>query len=75
MATTLLRVDGMSCDHCVRSITSALEKLSGVTGVDVSLEKKQARIEHADGRPPLETMIAAVEEEGYSVARDQGATR
>jgi copper chaperone len=73
MATTLLRVDGMSCDHCVRSITSALEKLSGVTRADVSLEKRQARIEHADGQPSLDKMISVIEEEGYSAVREQGA--
>jgi copper chaperone len=34
-----LEVKGMSCGHCVASVTDALNKLPGLTDVQVSLEK------------------------------------
>lgn len=35
-------IGGMSCQHCVASVTNALSSMPGVVGVDVSLEKGQA---------------------------------
>ena len=35
--TATYRVTGMTCDHCVRAVTSEVSKLDGVTGVDVDL--------------------------------------
>jgi len=37
-----ITVEGMSCQHCVNAVTKALESIPGITGVHVSLEKKQA---------------------------------
>jgi len=38
-------VKGMSCNHCVASVTKALEAVPGVVNVAVSLEKAQATFE------------------------------
>ena len=35
MATTVLRVGGMTCNHCVMAVTKALEGVPGVTGAKV----------------------------------------
>ena len=37
-----IRVKGMSCQHCVASVTKALSEIEGVTDVQVSLEKGEA---------------------------------
>ena len=39
---TTIKVQGMSCQHCVASVTKALSDLDGVTDVRVSLEKGEA---------------------------------
>ena len=39
---TIIKVKGMSCQHCVASVTKALSDLDGVTDVQVSLEKGEA---------------------------------
>jgi copper chaperone len=69
MPTTTLLIDGMSCDHCVQSISAALEQLPGVEKAEVSLERHEAVVEHASGTPPLEAMVKAVEDEGYGASR------
>ena len=67
MAQTIqLKVTGMTCDHCVRSVTGALSGVPGVKAVEVSLEKNAAKV---DGESiDTKALIAAVEEEGYEAA-------
>ena len=39
---TIIKVKGMSCQHCVASVTKALSEIDGVNDVQVSLEKGEA---------------------------------
>ncbi|MCL4455449.1 MAG: heavy-metal-associated domain-containing protein [Deinococcus sp.] len=58
-----LRVEGMSCGHCVSAVRKALEKVPGVEKVvEVSLERGEAIVE---GAPKPEELVVAVQEEGY----------
>ena len=63
---TELTIEGMSCEHCVKHVSEALEALNGVTSVKVSLEGKNAVILH-DGAINFEIFKAAVTEAGYEV--------
>jgi copper ion binding protein len=64
---TTLSIKGMSCDHCVHHVTTALKEVSGVSAALVSLEQNSAEVEHADS-VSLASLKAAVEEAGYEVA-------
>ena len=66
MKTTTLKVDGMMCMHCVAHVKKALETIDGVTGAEVSLEKKNAVV-YSDVTIDPETLKKAVEEAGYSI--------
>ncbi|MDR3146569.1 MAG: cation transporter [Treponema sp.] len=63
---TTLKIDGMSCDHCVRHVKDALEGIGGVKSAKVSLKTNSAEVNHADG-VSLDTMKAAVVDAGYEV--------
>ncbi|HVT43255.1 MAG TPA: heavy-metal-associated domain-containing protein [Thermoanaerobaculia bacterium] len=65
MATTTLRIDGMSCDHCVRALTAVLKQTRGVTSTEISLERGTAVIEHAT-EVSTNDFVRAIEEEGYT---------
>lgn len=39
---TTIKVKGMSCQHCVASVTKALSEIAGISDVQVSLEKGEA---------------------------------
>lgn len=69
MSTTTFRVDGMTCGHCVRSVTEELTALPGVTGVDVELVAGGSSPVTVTSDAPLETtaVAAAVAEAGYAV--------
>lgn len=69
MSTTTFRVDGMTCGHCVRSVTEELSALPGVTGVDVDLVAGGASPVTVTSEAPLDSaaVAAAVVEAGYAV--------
>ncbi|MDR2071795.1 MAG: cation transporter [Treponema sp.] len=61
---TTLKIGGMSCEHCVKHVTEALESVKEVKSAKVSLKKGEAVVKHDDGAS-LEAMKAAVVEAGY----------
>lgn len=69
MATIDYTVSGMSCGHCVSSVTEEVSAVDGVSEVVVDLESGRMSVTSA-GELPLETIAAAVDEAGgYTVAR------
>jgi copper ion binding protein len=64
---TVLRVSGMSCEHCVEHVRKALAEIAGVERVEVSLSGQTASVEHGGG-VALEALKAAVVEAGYETA-------
>ncbi|MEJ5375480.1 MAG: heavy-metal-associated domain-containing protein [bacterium] len=62
----IIKISGMSCQHCVASVKKALEQLGGVSRVEVDLERAQARLLLEEG-VSLEQVEKAVEEAGYRV--------
>lgn len=64
MDTTRLRVEGMSCGHCVHAVTAALEAVPGVRTARVELDTGRAEVEHEGAE--TEALVAAVMDEGYS---------
>lgn len=67
MPTTAHTIDGMTCEHCVRSVRAELSKLPGVTEVDIDLASGQVVVtsEHALDESAF---AAAIEEAGYEVS-------
>ena len=64
MAQTLeLNITGMTCEHCVKSVTNALKEVPGVADARVNLETNSAVVEGENF--DTKALIAAVEEEGY----------
>ncbi len=68
MATTgTYTVTGMTCGHCVRSVTEEVGRVEGVTSVDVDLASGRVTVE-SDGPVDDAAVRAAVDEAGYSVS-------
>ncbi len=66
MSTMLLKVDGMSCGHCVNRIDQALKGVPGVESVQVVLDAGQASVTGENLDPAA--LVKAVEEAGYKAA-------
>lgn len=67
MSEQTYTVTGMTCDHCVRSVTQELEKLAGVTAVDVELSSGRVTV-RSDSELDASAVAAAVDEAGYEIA-------
>jgi Cu+-exporting ATPase len=61
-------IEGMSCMHCVKHVTDALNGISGVTDVSVNLESKMATFNALDNVKD-ETLKTTIEEAGYKVIK------
>jgi len=58
-------VQGMSCGHCVRAVTQAVQQLDPQARVTVQLEQGKVEV---DSTQPREAIAKAIAEEGYQVA-------
>jgi copper chaperone len=63
---TILKVKGMSCQHCVMSVTKALNQLEGIQNVQVDLQKGEVRFDNTKALA-LNRIEKAIEEAGYQV--------
>ncbi|MCO1603978.1 CopZ family metallochaperone [Desulfosporosinus nitroreducens] len=64
MSQTVLKIEGMTCNHCKMRAEKALEGVSGVESVKVDLSSKEAVI---TGNAERANLVKAVVDAGYSV--------
>jgi copper chaperone len=59
-----LQVEGMSCGHCVDTVTKSVQAVDAAAKVEVDLGKQQVRI---DSGAKLDDIKSAITEAGYPV--------
>ena len=72
MSKKTLKIEGMMCEGCVKSVKEALEKIPGITNVDVNLKKGTAVVQ---GDADDETLIKAVVDAGFRGSIKHGLFR
>ena len=60
-----IKIDGMSCQHCVKTVTDAMVDLDGVSQVKVNLKKGEAKIKFEKDRLDLEQLKTAIVAAGF----------
>jgi copper chaperone len=65
MATAKLKVRGMTCGHCVKAVTEALQSQAGVVRADVDLAAGRAVVEYDESRITPRQLASVVADEGY----------
>ena len=63
--TVTLNVPGMTCPACPITIKKALNKVQGVSKVDVNYEKKHAVVTFDDAKTDTKTLVKATTDAGY----------
>lgn len=63
----VLKVEGMSCGHCVNSIESSVGELKGVSSVKVDLSGNEVTVEF-ENEATLNQIKETIEDQGYEVA-------
>ncbi len=67
MAEATIKIEGMSCEHCVMRVRKAFETLDGIASLDVKIGS--ARVTYDESRVKREDLEAAVEAAGYNVGK------
>ena len=65
--TTVIKVEGMSCQHCVNSINKAIGELKGVDKVAVDLKAKTVSVDYNQEQLELDQIKEVIEDQGYEV--------
>jgi copper chaperone len=65
--SSVLKVKGMSCQHCVISVTKALNQLDGIKNVQVDLAKGEVRFDNTKSITS-DQIQKAITNAGYEVA-------
>ena len=65
MQTISLKVNGMTCQGCVRSVKNVLERVPGVSSAEVDLVRGEARVVFDPVRATHAALRAAIEDAGY----------
>lgn len=65
-ATQLFDVQGMTCGHCERAVTQAVQ--SADPSATVRIDRSTGRVEVGNATTPRDALAAAIAEEGYTVA-------
>ena len=65
MQTQTFQVQGMTCGHCERAVTQAIQQVDPAATVQIDRASGQVQVQSA---PPREQLAAAIAEEGYTVA-------
>ena len=68
MTSKVLTVPDISCEHCERAITNALQPLDGVRSVEVDIPAHLVAVEYDETRVGLERIKEVLLEEEYPVA-------
>ncbi len=63
MNPTILKVEGMTCNHCKMRVEKALQAVSGVESVKVDLAAKEAVV---TGETERASLVKAIVDAGYS---------
>jgi copper chaperone len=65
---TVLKVKGMSCQHCVMAVSKALNQLDGIKNVRVDLSKGEVRFDNPKEVAP-NRIEKAIADAGYEVVQ------
>lgn len=67
MESVVLKVAGMTCGGCVRSVTNVLNPITGVSNVVVTLQPSEARVTFDPDKTNIDTLRKAIEGAGFDV--------
>lgn len=68
MEKAVIKVNGMSCEHCVKAVTKAVSTLAGIGSVAVDLKAGTVTVEYDPAQSPLDKIKSEIEDQGYDLA-------
>jgi copper chaperone CopZ len=70
-AECTLKVDGMTCDACVKAVEKALKSVAGVHDAQVFLNEGKAVVKYEDKKTKIDDLIKAIEQAGFKAHKHE----
>ena len=70
MRQETIKVEGMTCQHCVQTITEALNNITGLNTVNVDLVKKEVSVKFNDNETKLKKICDKIIELGFELRKN-----
>jgi len=67
MTKTTLKIQGMTCNHCVMRVAKALKAVPGVQDAQVDLQKSEAIVTYDESKAGADKFSTAVVDAGYKI--------
>ena len=67
MQQETIKVEGMTCQHCVQIITDGLSDITGLNTVNVDLVKKEVSVEFNERKTELQKIFDKIIEVGFEL--------
>ena len=64
-------VEGMTCQHCVQTITEALNNITGLNTVNVDLVKKEVSVKFNENETKLKKIFDKIIEVGFELPNNK----
>lgn len=63
----ILRVEGMSCGHCVKAIEENVGELAGVSAVMANIDQHEVVVEYDPKKMTIAQIKEVIEDQGYEI--------
>jgi copper chaperone len=70
----VLAVPDVSCEHCVKTINSALGVLPGVETVSTNISSKSVHLRYDSAQLSMEQIEATLDDAGYTISQQPAPT-
>jgi copper chaperone len=67
MIKKVLKVNGMTCQHCVQTVSEIVGKMSGIHKVEVNLDQKNVAVEFDESISNIDEISTQIVEAGFEV--------
>ena len=71
MQQETIKVEGMTCQHCVQIITDGLSNITGLNTVNVDLVKKEVSVEFNERETELHKIFDKIIEVGFELPNNK----
>jgi copper chaperone len=67
MENVTLKVEGMSCDHCVKAVEGSVGALEGIDSVKVDLKSGTVNVKFIPEKITLDQIKETIDDQGYDI--------
>ncbi|MDY6822081.1 MAG: copper chaperone CopZ [Deferribacterota bacterium] len=70
MQEVVIKVNGMSCEHCKNAVEKEIKSLVGVKSAEVALEEGNVKVIFDETKVRLDNIYEAIDEAGYEPVKE-----